>query len=114
MRRITEKQANYIDILSSYESTKVEDKQDISNFLGGLGKDDISQLSIREASDLIQLLLLRPTEYTFLCGKKAELHKQEVNSFNVLGEMEACLHGCPDENIQGDVNGCTEWKKRND
>lgn len=109
MRGITEPQKNYIDILSSYESTKIEDKRDIDNFLSGLGKDEISQLTIREASDLIQILLQRPTEYVFICGLEGVFDKQEVNSFNVIGELEACLHECP-KHI--DPNNCPKWETR--
>jgi len=109
MSGITEKQEKYIRILSSYDSTKAEDEADIKDFLDNLGRDDISLLSVREASDLIQLLLRRPTEYTFLCGKKAELDKSEVNSYNLLGELEACSHGCPSDEIQS-IYDCPEWK----
>ena len=112
MRGITEKQRDYIEILSSYESTKVEDETDIENFLDNLGKSDITDLSIREASDLIQLLLKRPTEYTFFCGLKAELDKSDVNKYNLFGEIDACLHECPDGKIAGDVNSCPTWMNR--
>ena len=109
---ITERQRDYIKILSNYEYSKKEDEADIANYLKDHNKKDVSQLSKREASELIQILLKRPTEYTFVCGKKAILPKQEVNSYNVLGELEGCLHSCPDEKIDGDVNSCPhflEW-----
>jgi hypothetical protein len=43
----------------------------------------------------------------FPCGKKATLPKEEIDSFNVLGEFEGCLHACPDGI---DVNDCTYWQ----
>ena len=100
---ITTKQRDYIKILSSYPSTKDADEADIREYLGKVRKTGISELSKGEASDLIKILLQRPTEYTFPCGKKANLPKKEVNSYNVLGWLEGCLHSCPD-NIN--VNSC--------
>jgi hypothetical protein len=110
MDSITEKQADYIKILSSYEYSKKEDEADIANFLKEHNKEKIPELSKREASELIEILLRRPTEYVFICGRKAILPKKDVNRFNVLGHMEACLHACPDEKIGGDVNGCPDYK----
>lgn len=111
MDAITERQEEYLQILSSYEATEKEDKRDIETYLNEHNKNAINQLSKKEASELIQILLQRPTEYVFHCGKKAVLHKQEVNSFHVLGDMEGCMHACPDETIGGDVNNCPYWKK---
>ena len=106
MDPITEKQANYIKILSSYEYSKKEDEQDIQDYLQEHDKKTISQLSKKKASKLIQILLKRPTEYIFPCGKKLILHKREVNSYHVLGDVEACLHACPDDK---DVHDCSYW-----
>lgn len=100
---ITARQREYIRILSSYPSTKEVDEADVRQYLKKVNKNEVSELSRREASELIQILLQRPTEYTFPCGKKATLPKQEVNGYNVLGWLEGCLHACPD-NI--DVNNC--------
>ena len=111
MDTITEKQENYIKNLSSYEYSKKEDKKDIENYLKEHGKKSISQLSKKEASELIKILLQRPTEYTFACGKKAILHKQEVNCYHVLGDLEGCMHACPDKAVNGDVNNCPFWKE---
>ena len=69
MDAITNKQEEYIKILSSYEATKKEDEGDIAAYLKEHNKK-ISQLQKKEASELIQILLQRPTEYVFLCGKK--------------------------------------------
>ncbi len=107
---VTERQEDYIKILSSYSSSKNEDEIDIGEYLNKVDKRSISELSLNEASELIQLLLKRPVEYEYPCGKKEFLQKQDVNRFNVLGDMEACLHSCPDEKINGDVNGCPYWK----
>jgi len=112
-RGITERQKEYIESLSSYPSTENEDEKDIREYLNDIGKKSISELSLSEASELIQLLLKRPVEYEYPCGKREFLHKREVNCFNCLGDMEACLHCCPDEHVNGDVNGCPYWKGYN-
>jgi len=110
MSSITERQAEYIKILSSYDYTEKEDEAEIANYLEQYSKQNVSQLSKREASELIQILLKRPTEYVFVCGRKAILDKREVNAFNALGYLEACLHACPNKKIQGDVNNCLDYK----
>lgn len=106
--RATDKQKEYIKILSAYESTKAQDEEDIKNYLKRAGKTEVAQLSKQEASQLIQILLKRPAEYVFPCSKKATLPKQEINGYNVLGEFEGCLHACPDGT---DVNSCEYWEK---
>jgi len=103
---ITERQQDYIKILSDYDSTRDADAKDIAIFLSGVSKTDISNLSKKEASGLIKLLLKRPVHYTMICEKVVELEKQEVNSFHFLGEMEACMNHCPDPVICGNVSGC--------
>ena len=105
---MTRRQENYIKILSSYPYTKEEDEKDIEHYLKEHGKKRVSQLSKEEASELIKTLLQRPTEYTFACGKKAILHKQEVNRYHDLGDIEGCLHACPNGI---NVNDCSFWKK---
>ncbi|RLI71896.1 hypothetical protein DRO97_09415 [Archaeoglobales archaeon] len=93
---ITEKQLEYIRILSSYEDTWVEDIEDIMSFLIECGKKNLKDLTKEEASKLIQKLLQRPVTYTFPCGEKRKLHKQDVNMINVLGGyFKACLSLCP-------------------
>jgi len=106
---ITEKQKDYIKILSSYPDTKEKDEVDIENFLKECGKKTISLLSKEEGSELIKILLQRPAEYTFACGKKAILQKREVNRYHVLGDLEGCMNACPDEAVI-DVNNCPYWK----
>jgi len=44
--------------------------------------------------------------YEFICGKKAEVDTDDFNRFSVFGEIEACLHCCPDLVIAGDINNC--------
>jgi hypothetical protein len=105
---ITERQLEYIKILSSYEHTAKEDQADISAYLKTHKKQELEQLSKSEASELIQILLKRPTEYYFVCGKTVMLDKKEVNGFNVLGELEACLHACP---LGLNVNDCSDLEK---
>ena len=111
MDSITARQLEYINILSSYDYSKKEDEADIANYLEHHGKQDLSQLLKKEASELIQILLRRPSEYTFPCGKKAIFHKQEINCYNILGFMEACMHACPDERIEGDIHNCYDFEK---
>jgi hypothetical protein len=108
---ITEKQKEYITILSSYASTKKLDKTDMRNYLEKVKKTDVSQLSRKEGSEFIQILLQRPTEYEFPCGIKSILPKKEVNAYSGLGHLEGCLHACP-ENF--DVNSCEYWKAHMD
>ena len=106
---ITEKQKGYIKRLSSYPDTKEQDEVDIQNFLKECGKKTVSELSKEQGSDLIKILLQRPAEYTFACGKKAILHKQEVNRYLEFGDLEGCMHACPDEAVS-DVNSCPYLK----
>jgi hypothetical protein len=111
MDLITERQVEYIKVLSSYDYSKKEDEADIINYLKQQGKQNLLQLSKKEGSELIQILLKRPAEYIFPCGKKAVLHKREINCYNVLGFMEACMHACPDEGINGDIHSCSDFEK---
>lgn len=37
------------------------------------------------------------------CGRKIWFNKL---GYEVCGTIEVCLHACPDEEIQGNVNGC--------
>jgi len=113
MDPITEKQYDYIKILSNYEATREEDQKDIESYLHNASKKDLSELSKQEASKLIQKLLERSVEHEFICGRKTLLHKREVNSFIFLGEMEACMHHCPDSTINGDINICEDYMKFN-
>ena len=108
MKGITEKQRNYIRILSSYPSTRKKDKENIQTFLKFKGKTSLKDLTTEEASKLIQILLSYPAEYSFRCGLKCILQKREINRYNVLGELEGCLHACPDKQI-GDVHDCPFW-----
>ena len=107
----TKRQIEYIDILSSYPSTKVDDKKDIEDFLRSISKMSAEECSTKEAHELINLLLKRNAEYTFVCGKKAHVDKQEYNRFNLFGKTEACIHACPDPSIGGDVNNCKHFEK---
>ena len=103
----TKKQREYIELLSGYDCTKEQDEADIKDYLERVGKATIFHLSKKEANELIQILLQRPTEYTFACGKKETLHKQDVNRYNVFGDFEGCLHACPDGI---DVSDCPYWE----
>ena len=108
--QITENQKEYIKILSSYEYSKKDDEVDIAKYLKAKNKKEVSELSKAEASKLITIVLKRPTEYVFNCGRKAILNKREVNCFHVLGDLEGCLHACPNPQVAGNVNGCPDCK----
>ena len=111
MDLITEREVEYIKILSSYNCSKKEDEADIINYLKQHGKQNLLQLSKKEGGELIQILLKRQSEYTFPCGKKTILNKQKINCYNVLGFMEACMHACPDERINGNIHNCSDFEK---
>ena len=104
---ITQKQLDYIKILSSYPDTKLLDLQDIKLFLDRNSKPSLAHLTKREAHNLIEILLNRPCLYTFICGKTKTITKQERNCYSVLGDMEGCLHDCPDG---VDVNDCIHYQ----
>src|SRR4030042_276114 len=91
----SEAQVEYIKILSNYDSTKNEDAQDIHNFLEQLKRTTIESLSKGEAHKLIGILLARPVQYRFPCGRELQMTKQECNRCTVMGgDLEACLHWC--------------------
>lgn len=35
-------------------------------------------------------------KWTFLCGKTREISREEYNKFRAFGQLEACLHACPE------------------
>lgn len=100
----TQRQIDYIKILSNYPDTKDNDEEDIRLFLSHHGKGSIEELTKTEASELIEILLERPVKYVFLCGKEKFLDKKDCNRYNMLGKLEACLHEC-----ETDVNACPKW-----
>lgn len=112
--KISKAQRDYIALLSGYTSTEKEDKKDISDFLGSLRVDSIEELTKKEAHALIIKLLERSVEYTFLCGLTKWVHKQDYNKYTLFGEMEACMHDCPDLKINSDVNNCPAFIKWHD
>lgn len=94
----TYKQLEYIQILSSYDSSKNRDKKIIDGFLDRKSKINktIENLSVTEASELIQELLKVKVQYCCLCGKEVLLDKRDINCGRVLGERELCGHHCSD------------------
>jgi len=108
MRPITKRQQEYIIVLSSYESSKIEDMKDIQTYLRSVSKVNVSELSINEASELIQLLLERPVLYTSpICGVTKILMKDEYNRYEIMGAIEYCLHECTED----DVNTCSHVRR---
>jgi hypothetical protein len=100
----TQRQIDYIKILSNYPDTKDKDEEDIRLFLSQQKKGRIEELTKAEASELIETLLERPVKYVFFCGKETFINKKDFNRYDILGELEACLHEC-----QIDVNACPKW-----
>ena len=88
----TERQIEYIKILSNYPDTKDKDEEDIRLFLSQNKKGKIEELTKTEASELIETLLERPVKYVFLCGKEQFIEKKDYNRYYLLGQLEACLH----------------------
>lgn len=107
-------QREYIMLLSNYESTGLEDKMDIDNFLKILYVKRIEDLTKKEASALIRKLLERPVKYTFICGMEKWIQKEDYNKYTIFGEMDACVHDCPDPKINSDVNNCLAFIKWHD
>ena len=107
--KASQKQIDYIRILTSYPDTKDKDAEDVRNFLTQHKKERIEQLDKREASALINMLLRRSVKYTFPCGKEKTLSKSDYNSYNLFGELEACSHEC-----ETDVSNCKFWEDKTD
>jgi hypothetical protein len=101
----TLRQIEYIRLLSGYPDTKNKDADDIRCFLLQHNKERIEELSKNEASELIEILLERPVKYVFLCGKEQFTDKKDYNRYDMLGELEACLHECVT-----DVNDYPKWR----
>ena len=99
---ITESQKEYIQILTH----NPEDKKIIEETLSKHNKSSLDKLNRKEAHDLIQKLLEIEVEYTFPCGLKDKITKEEYNKFEIFGELEACIHSCP-KNI--DIYECKYW-----
>lgn len=104
--RATEKQIEYVRILSSYPDTKDKDAEAIRLFLAQHKKDKVEDLTKKEASALIEILLKLPIKYVFPCGTGKQVNKSDYNRYNLFGELEACLHEC-----EVDVHSCRHWKK---
>ncbi|OGH05875.1 MAG: hypothetical protein A2W22_04595 [Candidatus Levybacteria bacterium RBG_16_35_11] len=103
-KNATQRQIEYIKILSNYPDTKDKDAEDIRCFLSQQKKGKIEELTKTEASELIETLLVRPVKYVFLCGKEKFIDKKDYNRYYMLGKLEACLHEC-----ETDVNACPKW-----
>ena len=108
---ITDKQLNYINILSSYDYSRKDDQKIINNFLSSKSKNNLKQLNSLEASSLIQKLLEIPTGHLLPCDTVIVLDKREVNSFHVISEIEACLHYCPYGKDVGDCDAYHKYEK---
>lgn len=57
------------------------------------------------------VIKLEKTDYFFICGVKQELTIEWRDRIALIGDIEACLHLCPDKSITGDVNSCPHWDK---
>lgn len=111
---LSESQRDYIKLLSRYPDIEKEDEEDINKFLVSMEVDQVEKLTKKEASVLITKLLERFVEYEFLCGLTKKVDKRDYNKYVLLGEMEACMHDCPDPAISSDVNNCPAFIKWHD
>lgn len=50
-------------------------------------------------------------KHRLVCGKTVLLTQVEYNECEMWGEIEFCLHHCPDPETVGGVNGCTAFQK---
>ena len=69
---------------------------------------------IRGRIDLCPVFLkANLSEYTFICGKKVTLTKEEWEYVNepLTSAMEVCMHKCPDKEIEGNINRCPDYLK---
>lgn len=105
MKLIDKNQLDYIKVLSSYDSSKEKDNNIINEYCS-IKKKTLESLNTIEASELIEELLQVQVVYTFGCGAKKLLYKQEINRANILGKLELCLHSCP---LAINVNECEYW-----
>lgn len=104
---VTSRQLEYIGLLSSYFDSQDIDKKVIQRFLDFYRVERLADLTKHQASSLIdELQKNREVEYTFKCGKKRLIRKQEHNCFTKMGDLEACLHACPDDL---NVHQCKYW-----
>jgi len=77
-----------------------------------VGKKSLKELTKWEASNLISLLLKRPTEYVFPCGEKISMDKRDVNKVGTMGGvLEACINYCPVKEIGGDIYNCPDFNE---
>ncbi len=95
MKPITEKQAEYIEIMLTNRFANDMDQETEARHLKQAGKKEVSELSISEASDLIGSLLYRDVEYEFVCGRTKTIPREEGHKYDLFGELEACIHQCP-------------------
>ncbi|MHA1424268.1 MAG: hypothetical protein ACTSSD_19510 [Candidatus Thorarchaeota archaeon] len=91
MTSITEKQAEYIEIMLTNRFANDMDQEAVARHLKQTGKKEVSELTISEASDLIGSLLHRDVEYTFVCGRKKPCQgKRDIR----LTRLENSMHVC--------------------
>ncbi len=105
--KVTSKQIEYIKILSNYPDTMDKDAEDIQSFLLQHKSEKIEGLTKEEASTLIKILLERPVKYVFPCKKEKQMSKSDYNRYNIIGELEACLHEC-----EINIYDCQYWKNQ--
>ncbi|MHA2023750.1 MAG: hypothetical protein ACTSWQ_08835 [Candidatus Thorarchaeota archaeon] len=89
MTSITEKQAEYIEIMLTNRFANDMDQQTVAQHLKQAGKKEVSELTISEASALIGSLLNRDIEYVFVCGRTKTIPREEGHKFDLFGELEA-------------------------
>ena len=93
--KITERQVEYIRILSSYESSHDADLKDIEDFLTHVGKRDILELSKQEGHNLIEILLRRGVVHKLECGIEVYYaSKKDYNHQRLLHNPRECILDC--------------------
>jgi len=105
-RPISKKQLDYINILLHGEDSNEWDIRTMSNYLASIAKENISEITIKQASELIDLLRKKIVDYILPCGERIRISRDEVGRFNFFGPLEACSHRCP-KGI--DIHDCKEF-----
>jgi hypothetical protein len=111
---ITIKQIHFIHSLSESDHyfqypSRLKNPDILDSFLRFCGKS-LDELSVKQGTELIKVLLDN-TEISFMfpCGLKSWVNRDVAGRSYVMGELDSCLHDCPDKIIGGDVNNCPYW-----
>ncbi|MHA1882671.1 MAG: hypothetical protein ACTSUO_06460 [Candidatus Thorarchaeota archaeon] len=101
----------YIKDLVYGKESEVWDRNTFSSFLDEVKKQDISDLTKKEASILIEKLLMKKVDFEMICGRIIQVAKGEVGRLSLFGDLEACIHECP---IKVDIHDCKDFQEYNE